>query len=287
MAGQNLAPFPWTPTNVPPNTTTPGFAAPGWRVLAGDWAQVSLSYRSTNSSPVIHNSGPSPGFFFVHALYVPDSDDATAHMDQATMYGGAATNRRAQYRIDPGWWFQVPFDGQMYVIGGGVSDPATCVLDVMLRRGHAERDCAELRAWEAMMRAGGMQIRELADGSLEYIQPIRPVPPRMWMPPIVGTPQEVPSTWIDVPPLTTIQFPDGASRIEAVSDLAAVPGNVVSLTVQTLGAGTRINIAPGLPRSIGHLAQGGACTDGTPATWTPIATSGTLRSVTVWSKLGG
>lgn len=250
---QNLSPFPWTPSTTPKEII-------GGRVDSGDWVQVSLSYRTTNTTPVVF----APGHFLVHVLYTPDSDDTTAHPDQPTRYGGSASNRSSVYRINPGVAFQVPWKGQLSVVAGGNSAAATCVLDVVMGRGHTPRDFTRARYGEFG------QIATYA--------------PRIYAPPVVGLPQRYPSTWIQVPNVGTIAFPDGASGIMAVDD-TGIPANPIPLTIASLGNALRLNLASGIPNELGALAQGGACTNGTPATWTNAA-AGTLNSVTIWSSLG-
>src|SRR6185369_14641279 len=165
MAGQNLAPFPWIPTNVNSDGTSgatgmnspvaPGQKAPGWNVDAGDWCQVFVNYPSTNASGVVCT----PDQFMIHVIYTPDSDDATRRPDQPTTFGGAALGvaesgawRRRNYHIDPGFAFQAPWKGTLSVTAGGVS-ASTAQVELVLARGHVVRDQwyaqRQLRALEA------------------------------------------------------------------------------------------------------------------------------------------
>ncbi len=288
MAGnQNLAPFRWTPTAVNqlgPNAPVPGTIIPGGQVRAGDWCQVLVSYPAGSGAAVAYQANR----FLIHVVYTPDSDDATPHEDQMATYGGSASNRRRNYRIDPGVTFQVPFNGQLSVIAGDETDSRVTV-DVLLNRGFAPRDgYAEHHYREAQQQE---QIEDMADVAMfgmplrdPTIGTTRKIPrTNLYAPPVVGTPQLVPSTWVNIPANTIIPFPDGAVMMRAVFVAVAVTAPL-ALSVVTLGNTFTLDVAPGLLFDVAAYGQGGACTNGTLATWAPTTN---LRSMTVYSLLGG
>jgi hypothetical protein len=228
-----------------------------------------------------------PDNFLIHVIYTPNSDDAITHEDQSTTYGGSPTagNRRRNFRIDPGWAFQAPWNGQLSVIAGGDSDPNTCVCDVIFIRGftprdlYAQREMARVAQQETMERALYGDVHAL----VQLQNPRLPHAPRMYAPPVVGHPQLVPSTWINVLAGAVIPFPDGAVQISAVP----APGPAVAafgLNIVALGNALTMNLASGISANIGSFGQGNACTNGTGGTWSPTAD---LQSVTVWSSIGG
>lgn len=279
MAFGNLSPFTWRPTNKP---RSPGLVGTpignAGNVGAGDWCQVLLSFR-TGSTPVLYATDR----FLIHVVYTPNSDDSTPQADQMVTYGGSEQNQRRSYRIDPGVTFQVPFDGQLSIVAGAES-PETCIVDVLLNKAVALRDgvAAAVALQEIEQRAAYGD-----PGALNLLQGFNPMQqfpaPRMYPPPIVGTPQLVHATWVDVPIATAIPFPDGAEFMEVVNDTGVV-GSPTRLTIAALGGAFALNCASGILRTIGSFGQGSACSNGTPATWTtPVA----LQSATVWSRLGG
>jgi hypothetical protein len=284
---QGLAPFSWNPSSrnvMGTNAPVPGTPIPGGQVRAGDWCQVLVSYRRGSATPVV----ATPNLFLIHVVYTPNSDDATPHEDQMVTYGGTASNRRRNYHIDLGVTFQVPFDGQLSIIAGGDSDPALSV-DVLLNRAFRPRDSLkeQLHQQAEVIR----QVEELADISAFGASLQEPSghdvrslgPTGLYPPPVVGTPQMVPSTWINIANTDNVPFPDGAQMIEAVNG-TGVPGSPIRFAVTALGAALSLDVASGIRRSIGTLGQGGATTDGTPATWQPNVA---LASCTIWSSLGG
>lgn len=306
---QGLTPFSWHPTAqspVPGLPGTPISGAAGGYVDAGDWRMVSLSYRQSNNRPV----GFMPGFFLVHVLFTPDSDDSTKHEDMSVTFGGTVANRKRTYHIDPGVWFQAPSRGTLSIIAGGESDDSV-ILDVVVSAILSPRDTVLLRAQEAEMiaaaaaeansgfLASGVPL-DFEDGVIPSLfennnvsalaamagmnPAMQPTPPRKYAPPVVGTPQRVPATWISIPIATPIQFPDGAELMFAGFQAAAVI-TPIRILINTLGnAGLPIDLVPGVPGYLGALAQGFACSDGVPATWT---TAVALPTVTILSSLGG
>jgi hypothetical protein len=293
----SLSPFPWTPSSQSnAGSDIPGTIIPGGAVDAGDWCYVAASYRAANAEAVQIGAG----YFLIHVIYTPNSDDTTSHPDQMTNYGGPPTGalgyvRRRNYRIDIGVPFQVPFVGQLSVIAGGDSDPDKCVVDIVLGRGFAPRDAmaqaqAVMAVQERALAAAEAYDEEQAFELLASMGPANlPRPPRLWPPPIVGSPQIVPATWLNVPPNTFIPFPDGAQKIEIVND-TGVAGSPTRLAAGALfgnPAGTfALSCASGIPRSLGPLAQGIACSNGQQPTW-QHGLAGPIATATVWSILGG
>lgn len=260
-APTSLSPCPWQPSTTPKNL-------PAGNVLAGDWVQVFFSYRTTNSTaPVL-----TPGYFLFHVLVTPNSDDSTPHVDQPTTYGGNASNRRRVYRIDPGVLFQVPWNSQIAVVAGG-NALSTCVLDVLLCRGHHPRRRSEI---EFSPYGGG------CPAPLDRIYPS----PMVLNPPSV---QLVPATWrgpSGIPAATPLEWPDGAQEIVAVDD-SGLAGNAIPLQANAFGTSYNFNIASGIKSNIGALGQGGACSDGTPATWQHrIAPATVIQQATIFSSFG-
>ena len=267
------APFKWNP-----RATAEPMKGSG-AVSAGDWTTVFLNWRKTNGSRLVHT----PGYFLVHVIYSPNSDDVQQHTDYSATFGGSETNRRREYRINPGWCFQAPFDGQLSIIAGGDS-AADVFIDVGIVKGFSPR------LWHLQQNAIEAVKARAAEGdpeallSLEGFGPIGvPRAERQYAPPVVGTPQLVPATWVDIqngPP--AIVFPDGAVSIAAVPPAG---GATPRLTVTTLGGPFALDLpTSGVARQLGALAQGGFGTDGTPATWQANLA---LTTVDVWSALGG
>lgn len=279
MAFRSLSPFTWQPSNKP---RSPGLVGTPignvGNVGAGDWCQVLVSFRDT-STPVLYATDR----FLIHAVYTPNSDDSTPQTDQMVTYGGSERNRRRSYRIDPGLTFQAPFDGQVSIVAGAES-PETCLVDVLLNKAASIRDGVAAATALQDIQQRAMLGDERALNLLQGFNPMQQFPaPRMYPPPIVGTPQLVHATWVDVPINTAIPFPDGAEFIEVVNDTGVV-GSPTRLTIAALGGAFALNCASGILRTIGAFGQGGACTDGVPATWaSPVA----LQSATIWSRLGG
>lgn len=284
---QNLAPFRWRPSSanaMGPNAPVPGTPIPGGQVRAGDWCQVLISYPATATNPVAYAANR----FLIHVIFTPNSDDATPHEDQVTTYGGSASNRRRNYHIDPGVTFQAPFDGQLSVIAGDESNQ-NLLVDVLLNRGFRPRD--KQREIEEQQQEVMRQVLDAADVSL-FGMPLREPggnetrslgPTGLYPPPIVGTPQLVPSTWVDIPVNTVIAFPDGAVQMRAVF-VAAPAVAPFALSVVTLGNTFTLDLAPGLVFDVAAYGQGGACVGGSSATWAPNVN---LRSMTVFTSLGG
>ncbi len=279
MAGSN-SPIIWTPSIQAKSIAN---------VTAGEWVQVELSYRSTNTTPVVIV----PLHFMIHVLYTPDSDDSTNHPDTPTTYGGSPTsgNRRSLYRIDPGVCFQVPWKGQIFVAAGGNSNPDTCIVDVVVRRGFPPRElnnCGEPVDFELLALSDPVAAFE---GVLDST--ICPGPAwgkRIWWPPVVRHPRLVPATWINVvgnevaPAIPTIQFPDGAELMEVVLG-TGVPGDPATIVTLSMGNNLPVSMASGVRRSIAAFAQGGAAPGGSTALWIPDVGT-TFTSATIWSSFG-
>jgi len=271
---QNLAPFPWRP--VAAITPMRGSG----QVSAGDWITVFVNYLATNAARVGAKVVYTPGLFLIHVIYTPNSDDATQHNEYSVTYGGSATNRRREYRINPGWCFQVPFDGQLSIVAGGdATENTETAIGVV--KGFSPRLWAQQQALIDQVRARADAGDPEALMMLEGFGPVGiPRAERAWPPPVVGVPQLVPATWIDIPAGgPAIPFPDGAVSISTVA--AAIP----RLTIHTLGQNVPLDLPiSGVARQLGALAQGGFGTDGTPATWESNAA---LTAVDIWSSLGG
>lgn len=285
------APFTWTPTNTTPQGAAAdivGVPIPGGQVDSGDWVQVFTSYRTSNGGvPVAYAAER----FLLHVIYTPNSDDAMPRLDQATTYGGAQSgvagigaNRRRNYHVDPNLAFQVPFRGQISITAGGVSD-ARVQVDVLLVRGHVPRDSEE----QATMLRTAHEMQLSATDQMQYdaaafLAQLANQPRRMWAPPLVGTPQYVPATWVDIPINAVIPFPDGACRFEttyAAGGAVAAP----QLSVVTHGNTFPIDLpGSGLPITVSGLTGGIGTTSGVRATWSPNVA---LRYATIWSLLGG
>lgn len=279
------APFPWNPSNESnPGSDIPGASSTGLQVQCGDWVQLFVSYRATNvPDPVVY----APGCFLVHCVYTPNSDDAMPHEDQSTTYGGppngsAGANRRRNFHIDPNYAFQAPWDGQVSVIAGGKSRP-NVICDVLIARGHTPRDpaaAARLFAEGEEFMATGTDIGYQA-GS--WLKQMAMRAPHSWAQPVIGTPQLVPSTYIDVTAGTVIPFTDGVVKMSTVY-VALGATAPATMAIRTMGNALTIDLVPGIPIDVGMLAQGGQCTNGVPATWSP---SVNLKLVTVITSLGG
>ncbi len=255
------SPQPWTPSTTPLNLK-------GGSLLAGDWFQVFVSYRTTNtSSPVL-----APGYFLFHVLVTPTSDDSISHKDMPTTYGGSAKNIPGRvYRVDPGLCVQVPWNSQIKIVAGGDAVAATCVVDVTLVRGHGPR----------------LPVNPQHGPFGAVFACDTPAGPHAWAPPIVGTPQEVFCTYLGVPITTPIEYPSGAIGMQAV-DTSGVPGNPIQITSATMGMIIPQNLASGQRGVIAAVAQGGGATNATPATWGVRAVAGgTLESVTIFQSFGG
>lgn len=284
----STSPKVWVPSTKPLSLAT---------VSAGEWVQVQLSYRRTNTTGIVST----PGRFMVHVIFEPNSDDSVNHQDQPTVFGGSPTAgviARSQYHIDPGVCFQVPWNGQLSLVAGGDSAD-TCILDVVLRRGFPPRmparsnvDLYDLPDIEALScsnpLAAYMMLMDAMARLCDVGGTIRPMGERIWWPPVIGKPSLVPATWVaipgprEVPPVPSIPFPSGAQEIELV-DASETPSSPIKLIVGTLGNAVDVNVASGLNRTIAQFTQGGACPDGVPALWAPYEA---LNSATVWSTLG-
>ena len=260
IPGTSGTPMSWVPSTTPRNLVA-GASSP----LAGDWIQVIVAYPAgTPSVPVL-----TPGYFLFHVLVTPSSDDSfSMREDQATIYGGDATNQRSVYRVDPGLWFQVPFNCQLAIVAGGDA-PADCVLQVIVKRGHTPRHPPA-----SAPNPYGISCNPTAG-------------PHVWAPPVVGTPQEVFATWLNVPPLTAIDWPAGAIGMVAV-DASAIPANPIQMESVTCGVNVQFALASGIRAPVAALAQGGGQTASVPAQWAARAPpGGLLTNVTIYQSFGG
>lgn len=274
------SPMPWNPRSAASSSSgdVPGKTVPGGNVAAGDWCCVFVSYRSDSASRVIYT----PGYFLIHAVYTPNSDDGQPHGDQATMYGGSSTasNRRRNYHVNVGTWFQVPFDGQVSVVAGGDSDPDLFV-DVLFVRGFSPRDLqSQYQALENMRQQAVMGDVE-ALYQLSNFSPVSvPRAQTLWAPPIVGVPQLYPATWVDLQAAVPIPFTDGVSKISAVG----AAGTHVRFAISVMGNALALDAPPGIPVDVGAYGQGFASSDGTVSTWAPTVA---LQTATLYTSLGG
>lgn len=278
------APFPWNPSNQSnPGSDTPGASSTGFQVGCGDWIQLFVSYRNTNVNPVVY----APGQFLVHCVYTPNSDDAMAHEDQSVTYGGppngfAGANRRRNFHVDPNYAFQAPWDGQVSVIAGGQSLPDV-MCDVLIARGHTPRDpaaAARLFTEGQELMSSGTDIGYQA-GS--WLKQMAMRPPHSWAQPVIGTPQLVPSTYINITHGIAIPFTDGVVKMSTVY-VALGATAPATMAIQVMGNAITVDLASGIPIDVGMIAQGGQCTNGVRATWSP---SVDLKLVTLWTSLGG
>lgn len=289
MPGSNL-PKPWTPSRTPLNLAN---------ISAGEWVQVEISYRRTNTTPVAFSTD----HFLIHVLFQPNMDDVVNHPDQPTSFGGSFTSgppARSVYHIDPGICFQATWNGQLSVVAGGDSDQDTCVVDVAWKRGYPPRmpgrnavsfdniEDIEALACSNPLAAYSLMMDAMAN-LCDVGGTIRPMGERIWWPPVIRAPKLVPATWIQIPapgpgpaPVPSIPFPAGGQFIEAV-DTTGVPGSPIRAISTTLGNTLDFNIASGIRRTIAQFTQGGACPDGTPALWAPYVA---LNSATIWSTFG-
>lgn len=268
-----LGPMPW----IGPSTDE-FVLKPGW-VDAGDWLQVFLSFRQ-GSTPMGLGGG-----FLAHVLYRPGADDSTTHPDQPTAFGGGPQGTakfRTTYRIDPGWPFQAPWRGQVWIVAS-VDNPASCIVDIVLKKGFAPRipPPNDHLVTSSPLWLDPLAILEEIDNPA-LTQRIAPRGQRIWAPPVVRPPVLVPATYLNIEPGTPVPFADATVQIVAV-DSTAVPASPIQFGVATMGQNIDLWAFSGIPRDVAQIAQGGACTDGTPATWTPRVF---LSSVTAWQGLG-
>ncbi len=287
-------PFSWVPTDLNAqghgpsqaarNDEIPGAILPGGQVGYGDWVQVLVNWRG--GPRVVY----APGQFLIHVIYTPNSDDANPHEGQAVTYGGPLSgvaglgaNRRRNFHIDPGVAFQVPWDGTISVLAGGKS-ASTAVCDVLLVRGFAPKNVQE----QARILNDATEMvysAETVDDLLipqQMMQAANRAPP-LWAPPIVGVPQLLPCTYVDIKTTDTVAFPDGAVKMSTIFTVAAA-SSPVRVAATVLGNAINFQLNSGIPVDIGSIAVGGACTSGVGAEWTP---NNDLELVTIWSSLGG
>ena len=265
--GTGNSPFAWNPTPDPVSFGT---------VRAGTWILAQLSYRDTNTKPVATTFG-GKGFFLAHLICTPIADDSIVQKGgsllQPTMYGGSATKRRTSYRVDTGWTFQLPWDCQLQIVSGGVSDPSV-IVDVVIKAGFTPTTLVDGPFFEESMLRGG----HVHSGVHHQ---------RAFAPPVVGRPALVPATYEDsngLPDVANIEFPPGASALQLNDSLAISPAPTL-VTIRAMGNSWRIGLQPGAIEQLGAMAQGGASSDGVPATWSPQPGAKVYKAV-VWSRLG-
>ena len=169
------------------------------------------------------------------------------------MYGGSATKQPTTYHVDPGWTFQVPWDSNLSIVSGGVSDESVLV-DVILKVGVTPEMLVEGPSFQESMLYGGHVATDTRSQ-------------RVYAPPVVGQPELVPATYMSTVPfnvatdgLATIPFPPG--------------GSIWGMGLQ-----------PGEIEQLGSLTQGGGSTDAAPARWGADNVS-TVYKVVIWSRLG-
>lgn len=282
MAGNNSA-FPWNPSRTKRSLVA-------GQLNAGEWVQVFVNYRDDSPSPVVYT----PDRFMIHVIVTPCTDDTVHHFEQPTTFGGSpdAANRRREYHIDPGQAFQVPWRSELYIVAGGDSLPDLLV-DIVVTRGYPPRFSMDQMSAQVStvcptcrLDTSQFELEDpvcpscATDLALPFISQNRPPP--VFAPPVVGLPQLVTATWIDIPINTPLPFPDGALKMEAVNQ-TGVPASPIQLTVAAFGVSLRIDLASGALRSIGPWSQGGACTNGTPGTWQSAVA---LGSMTIYSSFG-
>lgn len=277
----NLRPYPYRPLTEP--TTCQACAS----VEAGDWVQFFVGFP-TSLATAARAVPYKPGYFLIHMIYTPDSDDATFQKDeQSVTYGGSAQgetgNRRRQFRADPGWAFQAPFNGQLFLVAGGDA-PEDFAVPIIIAKGFHPRVWLQQQAIldqlapSIEMGSAPYEFLQVAAVFSDFDHPERVTRgPRQWAPPVVGTPQLVPCTYVDIPINGgPFPFPDGAVSVES--------GQPVRLTTQSLGNPLGITVPAGYRRALGPLGQGGQVTLSTPATWSNNAP---LDTLTFWSSFGG
>ena len=312
--GSGNSPKTWAPPNTKPFELA--------TVRAGEWIVVELNYRDSNTSPMAYL----PGFFLAHVLYTPNADDgqpqpggATGGRLQPVMYGGTADKQRSEYRIDPGFAFQVPWDGRLAIVAGGDSPPDV-IVDVTIKRGFqpegavpdmhgpygpspgfsADDPSAFLQL--AVEEPAMMELALEDPTFTPYLSLPRPdldAGPmktkrsrRVYPPPVIGSPGLVPCTYVSVVPNAGIPFPSGVTSMEAF-DFSGIPSNPILIAVNAMGNTLPFYVQNGCtPRTLGPLAQGGGAANTTPAVWSPFTfyvgppLPPVLASLTVWSRLG-
>ena len=252
-------------------------------VRAGTWVLVQLSYRDTNTLPVNMKQGThgsATGFFMAHVIVTPNTDEVPQKEGgriQPTMYGGSATKQATQYHVDPGWTFQVPWDSNIAITSGGVSDPSVLV-DVIVKVGYTPEALVE-----------GPVLKETMFGGLVTENEVHSQ--RVYAPPVVGHPELVPATYQDnseggIPfEASPIPFPSGASAMQVTDAVAITPAPTY---VDFYVMGNRffnVGLQPGQIEQLGGFTQGGAGSDGVGGAWLPSPGT-TIYKAVVWSRLG-
>jgi hypothetical protein len=253
-------------------------------VRAGTWVLVQLNYRSSNLPlPVEMVQGAGDlrtGFFMAHVLVTPNTDEVQQKDGgriQPTMYGGSATKQATQYHVDPGWTFQVPWDSNISIASGGVSDKSVLV-DVVVKVGSTPEQLVEAPVLTQDL-LGGLHTEVKVQSQ------------RVYAPPVVGHPEMVPATYQDTGSISSptgmlrIPFPPGASALQ-VTDSTAITPAPTKMIVESMGNVFTFGFQPGQIEQLGAMAQGSTGgVDGVPASWGP-AEGTTLVKAVVWSKLG-
>ena len=273
------------------NNLFPGTALVGGDVLAGDWVCCRITWLSGTTA-----IGITPGYFLFHLVYTPFSDTGIRHEDQATTYGGTTANRRRNYHIDPEQWFQAPFNGQLSIqCGGDNPDLSIGVVilkssqprDPLLGRAIAEHKELERQKFEAIAlnpyafseEARSVAMHELYKMSFEAPGPA----PRIFPPPIIGTPQLVHASYTTIPANTPVALPDCALSIKT-----ALPGmpstTAIAISVNAYGTSWPLDIVNGLPFPLGALSSGYGGSDGQQPSFQCTAA---LNNVVIYSSLGG
>ena len=264
--GTGNSPFAWSPT-----AKEQPFQGGTGNVRAGDWIQVEFSYRKTNTVATPNNT------FLGHVIYTPNSDDSMpqrapgGHL-QPVMLGGSATKQRSKYRIDPGFVFQVPWDGQLLIIGSGFADPEKCIIDVIVRRGF-QPEGTDRRGSEEQMAA-------------QYMRAMTGLPvsdrTREWAPPVIGHPQMAPSTYTNIAANTKIPFSSGVVAIQITDNTLITPAPV-PITITSMGDTHAVRLVSGAIEYLGALAQGGGAADSLVPTW---HCPNDLDKAVMWSRIG-
>ena len=253
---------------------------------------VQLSYRASNTFAVrasVGSGAAATGFFLAHVLVTPMADDSIVQKEggriQPTMYGGSATKQPTVYHVDPGWTFQAPWDCQIGIVSGGVSD-SSVMIDVIVKLGVTPEVLVDGPHFAESMMEGAHIAYDVRSQ-------------RVYAPPVVGHPELVPATYVNdsgsnalggrANPITTgatatIPFPDGASQMQVTDSVAITPAPT-SMLFSSMGNLWTMGLKPGGIESLGGIAQGGGSRDSAPAMWGPN-TGTTIYKAVIWSKLG-
>jgi len=265
MSGMMGPPFIWQAPSTEPKHLL--------EVRAGDWVMIDLSYRRTSTTPVVMATS---GGFLAHVLYSPNESDTPVSVEgraQPFMRGGTNTKRRPVYRIDPGWTWQAPWDGQISVVASGNSDPETCAVDIICRLGQQPEELGFRQD------AVGFDDVGMAMAMVGFAPPSPPR--RMYAPPVIGSPLLVPSTYVDLKGSSSeIYFSSGVVGLQVTDDLG---GTTFPVMVKAFGNTFNLTLASGVLEPLAMLAVGGGASDSKNSLWIP---GRDLSRATVWSRLG-